>query len=117
MELIEDDPDTEDDESVYKTFVRVKKQGGGYVAPVRETNADGDFLDTDNNVIDDPDEDSDYKYVFPDTISSTLKVYDADGVEVDEAVTLELVTLDDDLDGDTDPMMWGGCRYGLDPRC
>ena len=114
VELIEDDPDTEADESVYKTFVRVKKQGGGYVAPVRATNDDGDFLDTDNNVIDDPDEDSDYMYVIPDTIAvaaddpeqSVLTVYDADGMMVANTVDLELVTLDHDLDSDTDPMMW-----------
>ena len=80
---------------------------------MRQTDANGDFLDTEGDVIEEPDEDSDYMYVFPDTIaatndpnSSTLMVYDAEGNLATDTVDLELVMLDHDLDGDTDPMMW-----------
>ena len=86
VEVVEADPDN-DVEAVYKTFIRVKNQGGGLLAPVKQTDSDGEVMlfNDDNDVATDPTP----RYVLPDTIADdtapatgSLMVYDADGMAV-----------------------------------
>ena len=72
------------DDAVYTTYVRVKKQGGGYVAPV----------------LTDPDDDAS-TLIVPDSLDDT-RAYDPDGTVETSDTNFEVVTIDHDLDMETE---------------
>ena len=71
-------------EAEYETYVRIKKQGGGYVAPVRQ----------------DPTDDTS-ALVVPDSLDET-RDYEADGTVGSADTSFRVVTIDHDLDAETD---------------
>ena len=129
VKTVDDVDTTAADETVYKTFVRVKNQGGGYVEAVRATNDAGEFVQSDGTTLVETEDDAgdpiaeeerEYHYVVPGTVFSlaeqtenvnnpqqrSLVVYGTDGMTTDDTVTLQVITIDHDLDADTEPVMW-----------
>ncbi len=129
VKTVDDVDTTADDETAYKTFVRLKNQDGGYVAPVKKMRngvfVDADdapvpIMDADGNPI--AEEDRAYVYEVPPTVYgeapngaplTSLVVYGTDGKPAESnngvpttPIALQVVTIDHDLNADTPDVMW-----------